>query len=1134
MDITEKALRRLVEYLFQIIDDIDTAGDIAKSDDKAFRRLVEQYQKKRWETGIDCDGYTLDLEPAIQKFSETQSDEDYAEFERKLLEKEVYDKVCMDLAWELPPHIVMWAFYRVLAHATTGDHGNISPVDLTGQEAADFWSKEVVEPEDKKKEKDATAVPVSEYMDLPKAKKFVKSRLVKPTDRDIALHRDFFISPEGHLYWSHAYQHGELEDAIKIVLGYDIDTWLVEDKGWSKLQSAYAKRGSTEFHHARKHYTQKQLDTLWDMALTYKKYDKRYGETMAKAINETIQKSEKHSANFTEAQGTRDTYSLEEPLDWNQIGQTLKDFQIVVEEVESWKKGLERQIQEGSGILIDEIIDPRILGWLKYGDGGRSGHAGEPLEDEGLYMWIQENFGRNSAVALHGITVPQDSIEMLDNFIGRDVISLFPSALKYVETLLQPLYRIRDGLNHYMKQAGTARFNYKGLNIYNPDLLADPLAHEMLAYLDRLLYLLKERDLEKIFKSEIKGVTIRLATDADGKSNAYYDKPRQWIVLLHRMLDKDIVPRIGNDWPLEVVVHEFGHHLHMNFLNPNARAFWDDPWKELQRAFALQQDYIVSQKDRTYFYNILKRRILSDQHDIQTAFKRALQEIKSRGDRIVKNAYKKYVAWLYKPSPALSRAARGKHITKDENKPVLTQAGIDFLSGMRKDFHKDHASYEYALGQSIPGDYPVMKSSDELDELLQGHKSHDELVKALDLPTDYAAENELEDFAETFTTYMLNPKQLSPTARYRLMRALSLSGVHGKPVMRLSKKDLSELGLAEVTEKGIHFATGKPVTFPYMRNTESSPNMGSRFGQHIEPAGRYLTYSTNRSPDPLPNWEYGEVTFRKPLVLSLAHDENDIYGPTGWKQRLFDVYKKKGKALSRALIRDGYDGIVTVQKKWGVTSEIVDLTVFKNAATQEKTAGSAHIEALRQIDEDHYDDPVGSYKKTREYLKSIRAKRLGEGFGRTVWDLGDGTVLKLAYNQLGRRQNQAEADIWDYEGAKLLLPVLASSDYERWVMMPRAKPLQDDESMRPYFGEVWYTFIDFIAGYKMNNKQLQELKQERDLFELGKIVKRYKLAYRDIYKSLSWGKYQGKVKIFDYGLDNASGKKMEHLTKSYR
>ena len=57
----ESLLLNTIEYLWGIIDDIDTYGDIAKSDDKLFRSLVERRQKDRWRTGITSDGYALNF-----------------------------------------------------------------------------------------------------------------------------------------------------------------------------------------------------------------------------------------------------------------------------------------------------------------------------------------------------------------------------------------------------------------------------------------------------------------------------------------------------------------------------------------------------------------------------------------------------------------------------------------------------------------------------------------------------------------------------------------------------------------------------------------------------------------------------------------------------------------------------------------------------------------------------------------------------------------------------------------------------------------------------------------------------------------------------------------------------------------
>lgn len=53
-------LQSLVEKLWNIIDDIDTFSDMAKSDDRLYRALVERKQAERWsKTPITTDGYVL-------------------------------------------------------------------------------------------------------------------------------------------------------------------------------------------------------------------------------------------------------------------------------------------------------------------------------------------------------------------------------------------------------------------------------------------------------------------------------------------------------------------------------------------------------------------------------------------------------------------------------------------------------------------------------------------------------------------------------------------------------------------------------------------------------------------------------------------------------------------------------------------------------------------------------------------------------------------------------------------------------------------------------------------------------------------------------------------------------------------
>lgn len=50
--------RAHAEFLYGLLDDIDTASDMAKGDDAMYRGLVKKYHQRRFEVA-DCDGYTV-------------------------------------------------------------------------------------------------------------------------------------------------------------------------------------------------------------------------------------------------------------------------------------------------------------------------------------------------------------------------------------------------------------------------------------------------------------------------------------------------------------------------------------------------------------------------------------------------------------------------------------------------------------------------------------------------------------------------------------------------------------------------------------------------------------------------------------------------------------------------------------------------------------------------------------------------------------------------------------------------------------------------------------------------------------------------------------------------------------------
>jgi len=59
--VSDSSKDETIEFLWKLLDDIDTVSDWAKGNDVAYRRAVERIQKRRWDTGITTDGYTLHI-----------------------------------------------------------------------------------------------------------------------------------------------------------------------------------------------------------------------------------------------------------------------------------------------------------------------------------------------------------------------------------------------------------------------------------------------------------------------------------------------------------------------------------------------------------------------------------------------------------------------------------------------------------------------------------------------------------------------------------------------------------------------------------------------------------------------------------------------------------------------------------------------------------------------------------------------------------------------------------------------------------------------------------------------------------------------------------------------------------------
>lgn len=131
---------------------------------------------------------------------------------------------------------------------------------------------------------------------------------------------------------------------------------------------------------------------------------------------------------------------------------------------------------------------------------------------------------------------------------------------------------------------------------------------------------------------------------------------------------------------------------------------------------------------------------------------------------------------------------------------------------------------------------------------------------------------------------------------------------------------MNELELLKVLEEN------KPLKISYLHINQSTPKFyNNEYGQDIEPTGEYMTYNNHKFKLDIPSYEYGFITFQNPLVIEFINT-----GATGWKLTLFNMFKgKKKKALSNAIIKSGYDAIITIDTECKEIKEIVNLKGVK-------------------------------------------------------------------------------------------------------------------------------------------------------------------------------------------------------------
>lgn len=358
-----------------------------------------------------------------------------------------------------------------------------------------------------------------------------------------------------------------------------------------------------------------------------------------------------------------------------------------------------------------------------------------------------------------------------------------------IDVFMRDLDAYKDALNTVLNKVAPKSFNYQGFKVTNPEVLGEDLVRGTLEGVDFLMALFKKRGVEPLLRAGLTEIKVlspeSMESLVSGSAGLYY--PETKVIALSTSIQRGL-GRLLLNWVNEVFLHEFGHFVHLGYLSGEAREAWNadwDPYKEAQKVLKF-----LTEKERNAFFELL----LSSKFDL----KKASRKLRTPSDKI------KFGFWLRNPrmgqpliTPKQFRWTKeGQRLALlfgDPESFMMKEDGAtrgDYGYDKSLEFYQKHARSK--LGLNGGGSWPI--GAKELEVLTRTDpemKSNvDALLANLGIVSDYGKTNEKEDFAETFVAFMANPSALTPNAKFRMQRALSLSGLYNKPVMKLAEEEM--------------------------------------------------------------------------------------------------------------------------------------------------------------------------------------------------------------------------------------------------------------------------------------------------------------------------------------------------------
>jgi len=150
--------------------------------------------------------------------------------------------------------------------------------------------------------------------------------------------------------------------------------------------------------------------------------------------------------------------------------------------------------------------------------------------------------------------------------------------------------------------------------------------------------------------------------------------------------------------------------------------------------------------------------------------------------------------------------------------------------------------------------------------------------------------------------------------------------------------------------------------------------------------------------------------------------------------------------------------------------------------------------------------------------------RMASGSGRIVYDMGDGTVLKLAKNPKGVAQNNVESEPF-MQQYDVVAKVTESSAQDTWLVAQKAEKMTTAK-FKAINGYTFKVFKECLWAYHQQSKgkntpwpsEYLEVSEDEFYQEITDLMGNYDMPYGDLARPSTYGVVGNKVVLTDYGL----------------